>query len=171
VQLTADRPRWVISSRSPATPVSDSPRLARRMAPMSGVPALHASRAGQRRSFTGAWTAFAVMLALCQSLSRNPGRIQAQAPCFPTGPPATPHSLPSCEWLRPTPWSSCVSGRVAAATTASPAVECRPIRPVRAGPPQMIILITTTTGTAPINPAADRPEAHTPASAAMCRRA
>jgi hypothetical protein len=34
--------------------------------------ALHASRVGQRRSFTGAWTAFAVLVALCQSLSRNP---------------------------------------------------------------------------------------------------
>ena len=36
---------------------------------------------------------------------------------------------------------------------ASPAVECRPIRPVRADPPPEIIRTITTTGTTTINPA------------------
>jgi hypothetical protein len=42
---------------------------------------------------------------------------------------------------------------------------------VGAGRPQMIILTITTTGATPINPAPDRPEAITPASAPMFRRA
>src|SRR5262249_28240783 len=48
--------------------------------------------------------------------------------------------------------ASCASARVAAATTASPAVECRPTRPVRADPPPLTILIATTGGTTTINP-------------------
>jgi hypothetical protein len=43
------------------------------------------------------------------------------------------------------------SARLAAATTASPGVECRPTRPVRADPPEETI--RTTTGTTTINPA------------------
>jgi hypothetical protein len=115
----------------------------------------HSSPASQR-GLTGAATAFVVVFALCQSPVRNLGRTQAQAPSCPTGPPTTPSSPPSCGWLRPTPSSSCASARLAAATTASPGVECRPIRPVRADPPAEIIHTTTTTGTTTINPAKGR---------------
>jgi hypothetical protein len=99
-----------------------------------------------RRSRTGAATTFAVMFVLCQSPVRSPARDQALGPSFPTGPPTTPPSPPSCGWLCPTSPSSCATSRLAAATTASPAVECRPIRPVRADPPRQTILTTTTTG-------------------------
>jgi hypothetical protein len=107
----------------------------------------------QLRSLTGAATAFAVMSALWQSPVRNLGREQAQGPSFPTGPPTTPPSLPSCGWLHPTPSSNCATARLAAATTASPDVECRPTRPVRADPPPKTIGTTTITGTPTINPA------------------
>jgi hypothetical protein len=81
----------------------------------------------------------------------NLGRDQAKGPSFLTGRLTTLPSLPSCEWLRPTRSSSCASARVAAGTTASPVVECRPTRPVRADPPKETI--PTTTGTTTINPA------------------
>jgi hypothetical protein len=104
-----------------------------------------------QRALTGAATAFVVVFALCQSPASNLGRDQAEGPSFPTGPPTTPPSLPSCGWLRPTPSSSCASTRLAAATTASPAVEWRPIRPVRAEPPRETIRITTGMATTTIN--------------------
>jgi len=107
----------------------------------------------RQMELTGARTAFVVVFALCQSPVRSLGRDQAPGPSFPTGPPTTPPSLPSCGWLRPTPSSSCATTRLAAATTASPAVECRPTRPVRADPPRKTIRTTTTTGTTTINPA------------------
>jgi hypothetical protein len=97
-------------------------------------------------------TAPAVSSVLCQSLTSNPSRGQGPGPSRPTGPPTRPRSPQSCGWPCPTPWSSCAPTRAAAATTASPAVECRPIRPVRADPPPMTTLITTTTGTTTINP-------------------
>jgi hypothetical protein len=115
-------------------------------------PPRYTSPASQR-ALTGAATAFVVMFALCQSPARNLGRDQAQGPSFPTGPPTTPPSLPSCGWLRPTPSSSCASTRLAAATPGSPAVEWRPIRPVRAEPTRETIRITTSMGTTTINPA------------------
>lgn len=56
-------------------------------------------------------------------------------------------------WPRPIPSSSCASARLAAAITGSPAVECRPTRPVRADlPPETI---RTTTGAITDNPAED----------------
>jgi hypothetical protein len=108
---------------------------------------------GHPAEVTGATTALAVMCALCQSPLRNPGPTQAQGPSFPTGPPTTPPLLPSCGWLRPTRSSNCAAARLAAVITASPAVECRPTRPVRADPPLKTIRTTTTTGTTTINPA------------------
>jgi hypothetical protein len=92
-------------------------------------------------------TAFVVLFVLCQSPVRNLGRDRAQEPSFPTGPATTPPSLSSCGWLCQTPSSSCATTRLAAATTASLAVECRPIRPVRAATPRTTIRTTTTTGT------------------------
>ena len=117
----------------------------------------HADPASQR-GLTGAATAFVVLLALCQSPVRNLGRDQVQGPCCPTGSPTTPPSLSSCGWLRPTPSSSCASVRRAAATTASPAVECRPTRPVRADPPPKTIRTITATGTTTITQTAKRPD-------------
>ena len=124
----------------------------------------HTSRASQRGQ-TGAAAAFVVLLALCQSPVRNLGRDQVQGPCCPTGSPTTPPSLPSCGWLRPTPSSSCASVRRAAATTGSPAVECRPTRPVRADPPPKTIRTTTATITPAAKDRSTRDASMTPGSA------
>jgi hypothetical protein len=116
---------------------------------MNSLAGLETGNAGAlslpRAGLTGARAALVVMLAVCQSPVRNPGRNQVQGPCSPTGPPTTPPSRPSCGWLPPIPSSSCANARLAAATTASPAVECRPTRPVRADPPPKTIRTTTDT--------------------------
>ena len=101
----------------------------------------------------GVRTGFVVLFTVCQSTVRNPGRNQAGRLSFPTGAPTTLRSRPSCVWLRPTPSSSCASASLAAATPASPAVECRPTCPVRADPPPRTI--RTTTGTITGNPGKD----------------
>src|SRR5262249_15831878 len=89
---------------------------------------------------------------------RNPGQDQ-RGPSCPTGPPTTRPSWRSCGWLRPIPSSSCASARLAAAITASPAVECRPTRPVRAVLPMKTTHTTTVTIT---NTPAEEPTAGGP---------
>ena len=91
----------------------------------------------------GVRAGFVVLFTVCQSTVRSPGRSQARGLSCPTGAPTTLRSRPSCVWLRPTPSSSCASASLAAATPASPAVEGRPTRPVRADPPPRTIRTTT----------------------------
>src|ERR1700750_204138 len=77
----------------------------------------------------------------------------------------TPRSGSSCGWPCPTPWSSCALARVAADTTASPVVEGRPTRPVRADPVQRTIRTVMTTSTTTVTKA-ERPLPWVDASAA-----
>ena len=97
------------------------------------------TRAGLRRTLE------CRTLELCQSQVRNLGRSRVRGPSYQTGRRTTPHSSRSCGWPRPTLSPSSVTSRLAAATTASPAVESRPIRPVRAVPIPESIRITMAT--------------------------